>query len=80
MSLYEMRRNYTLKTLQETDVDPDPMVQFDSWLKEANVSDLPDWVETNAMTLAPSDLSGNVTSRIVLLKGLDDGKFWHNPE
>lgn len=76
MSLYEMRRNYTLKTLQETDVDPDPMVQFDSWLKEANVSDLPDWVETNAMTLATSDLSGNVTSRIVLLKGLDDGKFW----
>jgi len=76
MSLYEMRQNYTRGVLLEKDADADPMVQFRRWLDEAMAGEVPKWVEANAMTLATSDGTGNVTSRVVLLKGLDDGKFW----
>jgi len=76
MSLYEMRRSYTLGGLDEKDADPDPLVQFHTWLKQAMQGDLPDWVEVNAMTLSTADARGNVSSRIVLLKGLEQGKFW----
>ncbi|MCA9135970.1 MAG: pyridoxamine 5'-phosphate oxidase [Planctomycetales bacterium] len=76
MSLYEMRRSYKLVRLLEKDIDPDPMVQFRIWLGEAAEGELPDWMEINAMTLSTSDGGGCVTSRIVLLKGLDDNKFW----
>lgn len=71
-----MRRSYKLGRLLEKDIDPDPMVQFRGWLSEAAVGELPDWLEVNAMTLSTSDGQGSVTSRIVLLKGLEDGKFW----
>ena len=76
MSLYEMRRIYKLGSLLEKDIDRDPMVQFRRWLEYASEGELPDWVEVNAMSLATSDREGEVTSRIVLLKGLEDGKFW----
>ncbi|KAA5541007.1 pyridoxamine 5'-phosphate oxidase [Roseiconus nitratireducens] len=76
MSLYEMRRSYKLGSLNETDIDPDPMVQFQTWLQQAMEGDLPDWVEVNAMTLSTTEPDGRVSSRIVLLKGLDKGKFW----
>ncbi|OYP36001.1 pyridoxamine 5'-phosphate oxidase [Rhodopirellula sp. MGV] len=76
MSLYEMRKSYTLATLLEKDIDPNPMVQFKTWLADALQGDLPDWVEVNAMTLSTSDGHGNVTSRIVLLKGIEQDKFW----
>ena len=75
MSLYEMRRSYELASLLEKDADPDPMVQFRTWLNQAMEGDLPDWVEANAMTLSTADKDGTISSRIVLLKGLDDGKF-----
>ena len=76
MSLYEMRRSYKLGSLLEKDIDPDPMVQFRTWLSAATEGDLPDWVEANAMSLSTCDQQGVVTSRIVLLKGLEDDKFW----
>lgn len=76
MSLYEMRQSYKLGSLLEKDIADDPMVQFRTWLNEAMEGDLPEWVEANAMTLSTGDGHGGVTSRIVLLKGLDDGKFW----
>ncbi|KAA1260777.1 Pyridoxine/pyridoxamine 5'-phosphate oxidase [Rubripirellula obstinata] len=75
MSIHQMRQTYTLSGLQENDVDRDPIVQFEKWFQEAQSSDLPDWVEVNAMTLSTSDKAGCVTSRIVLLKGIEDGKF-----
>lgn len=76
MSLYEMRRSYKLGTLLEKDANKDPLVQFRTWLNQAMEGDLPEWVEPNAMTLSTADATGRVSSRIVLLKGLDDGKFW----
>jgi pyridoxamine 5'-phosphate oxidase len=76
MSLYDMRKSYTLRELSEKDIDRDPMVQFRRWLQEALQADLPDWVEINAMTLSTSDGEGGVTNRIVLLKGLNHDRFW----
>lgn len=76
MSLYEMRQSYKLGSLLEKDIDADPMVQFRTWLGEAAQGELPEWMEVNAMTLSTCDSAGAVTSRIVLLKGLDEGKFW----
>jgi len=75
MSLEQMRKNYSMQGLDRQEVDPDPMVQFARWFDESNRSDMPDWVEANAMTLSTSDLAGHVTSRIVLLKGIESGKL-----
>lgn len=77
MSIDQMRRNYTLGGLSESDVSPDPQNQFRIWLDQAGTSDLPDWFEVNAVTLATSDSSGDVSSRIVLLKGFDDDAGFH---
>ena len=76
MTIEEMRKNYAKAGLEEKDIDPDPMVQFESWFQQANQPDLPDWMEVNAMTLSTSDGEGNLTSRVVLLKGIEDGKLF----
>ena len=75
MSIDQMRKNYSLAGLSRQEVDADPMVQFTRWFEQANQPDLPDWVEVNAMTLATASPTGHVTSRIVLLKGIDQGKL-----
>ena len=71
-----MRRRYTRGTLHEQDIESDPLVQFRLWLDEAMAGDVPEWLETNAMNLSTCDRDGSVTSRMVLLKGLDDDRFW----
>ena len=76
MSIEKMRRTYTLSGLDKKDVDPDPMVQFDLWFKQATDSQLPEWFEVNAMTLSTADPHGAVTSRVVLLKQLKEGEFY----
>ena len=58
MSIQEMRKTYTMSGLSKSDVDRDPMVQFQRWFEEANQPDLPDWMEINAMTLATADEQG----------------------
>ncbi len=76
MSLYEMRQNYSRGILHEKDIDPDPLRQFQHWLDEALQGEFPKWMEVNAMTLSTCNQQGHVTSRMVLLKGLEDEKFW----
>ncbi|WP_146578944.1 pyridoxamine 5'-phosphate oxidase [Neorhodopirellula pilleata] len=75
----QMRQNYTLGGLSEQDVDSDPMVQFGNWFAEAtepgSASGIPPWLEPNAMTLSTSDPDGTVSSRIVLLKGVERNAF-----
>lgn len=75
MSIQQMRKNYTRAGLDKRDVDPDPLVQFERWFDEAQSPELPDWFEINAMTLSTAERSGHVSSRIVLLKGIAEGKF-----
>ena len=75
MTIEEMRLNYAQGTLDKLDVDPDPLVQFQKWFQQARDAEPPEWFEVNAMSLATTDAQGHVTSRIVLLRGIDDGKF-----
>lgn len=75
MTFDQMRKSYQLSGLLEHEVHADPIEQFHRWFHEAKTEDVPSWLELNAMTLATADASGNVTSRIVLLKGIDQGRF-----
>lgn len=75
MSIEQMRREYVRGGLDENEVDPDPVAQFQRWFSEAQQPDLPEWMEVNAVTLSTADRHGCVSSRIVLLKGIDQGRF-----
>ncbi|MFI5310625.1 MAG: pyridoxamine 5'-phosphate oxidase [Gemmatimonadales bacterium] len=68
MSLADLRREYAREPLNEGDVDPDPIRQFERWFEEAKRAEL---VEPNAMTLATCAPDGSPSARIVLLKGVD---------
>ena len=67
-----LRREYTLTSLSESDLDPDPFVQFEKWFQLAVESggDL-----ANAMTLATATKDGAPSARIVLLKDFDEQGF-----
>ena len=53
-------------------VDKNPVAQFEKWFKDAVDAQI---AEPNAMNLATISTNGRPTSRIVLLKGIEDGKF-----
>lgn len=65
MSLADLRREYTLASLDLSEVDPDPFVQFTQWFEEAQRAEV---LEPNAMTLATADAAGRPSARVVLLK------------
>lgn len=71
-SIAELRHEYALGALRESDVDPDPIKQFERWLREAMKAQLP---EPNAMTLATADRTGRPYARVVLLKDCDADGF-----
>jgi pyridoxamine 5'-phosphate oxidase len=70
--LAELRTEYSAKTLDENDVDRDPLRQFGVWMVEAIHAKVP---EPTAMSLATADKSGRPSGRIVLLKGVDPRGF-----
>jgi len=72
VNIAELRREYRRAALTESDVDPDPIRQFERWLQEAIAAELP---EPTAMTLATVDAAGRPDARIVLLKGADERGF-----
>jgi pyridoxamine 5'-phosphate oxidase len=71
-SIADLRQNYTLAGLTETDLDSNPIQQFQFWFQQALAADL---IEPNAMTLATATPDGKPTARIVLLKGVDEQGF-----
>jgi pyridoxamine 5'-phosphate oxidase len=71
-SLAELRKNYSLGSLDEADLDRDPIRQFEKWFAQAIEAQLP---EPNAMTLATVDSRGYPSARIVLIKGVDARGF-----
>ncbi len=71
-SIADIRRDYSLKTLNETEVSDDPFQQFSDWWQQAIESKID---EVNAMTLATASLEGVPSARIVLLKGYDKSGF-----
>jgi pyridoxamine 5'-phosphate oxidase len=68
MNLEDMRRNYAARSLDLTDLNADPFVQFDHWMRDAIESQM---LEPNAMSLATANETGQPSLRTVLLKGFD---------
>lgn len=71
-SIADIRRDYSLKTLLETEVADTPFLQFGDWWQQAVESEID---EVNAMTLATASLEGVPSARIVLLKGYNEKGF-----
>lgn len=71
-SIAELRQEYAMGALNEAEVDPDPLQQFQRWFSEAVAAQLP---EPNAMTLATADRTGRPYARVMLLKGCDADGF-----
>ena len=67
-----IRKDYTKTSLDVKSVSKDPIQQFDHWFKEAVTAEVP---EPNAMTLATVNAEGRPSTRVVLLKGVENGKF-----
>jgi pyridoxamine 5'-phosphate oxidase len=72
MSIADLRREYALARLDETDVSHDPIVEFARWFAEAQEAEV---LEVNAMTLATATADGVPSARIVLLKAFDERGF-----
>jgi pyridoxamine 5'-phosphate oxidase len=71
-TLADLRKNYSLGSLDAADVDPDPIRQFHTWFNQALDAKLP---EPNAMTVATVDGEGRPAARILLIKGVDERGF-----
>ncbi len=71
-AIAHLRKDYALRTLDEADVDRDPLKQFGVWMVEAIHAQVP---EPTAMTLATVDAKARPSARIVLLKGVDPKGF-----
>jgi pyridoxamine 5'-phosphate oxidase len=71
-SIADLRKEYILQSLDEQEVDADPLVQFDKWLNEAITASIE---EPTAMTLATASSDGLPSARVVLLKGYDSNGF-----
>lgn len=72
MDLAALRAEYALGGLHESDLAPDPVTMFGQWMADAASSGMH---EPNAMVLATVSRDGLPSSRMVLLKGVDDGGF-----
>ncbi len=68
----DIRRDYSHKSLMETEIEANPIKQFDKWLQDALEANIP---EVNAMTLATASLDGMPSARIMLLKGFSEKGF-----
>lgn len=71
-NIADIRKDYKMQSLLESDISQDPFTQFGNWWNEAVNSDIE---EVNAMTLATSTPSGTPSARIVLLKGYTNEGF-----
>ncbi len=58
--------------MERESLKPDPLAQFEVWLLAAQAADLP---YPNAMSLATASVTGEVSSRIVLLRYFDKAGF-----
>jgi pyridoxamine 5'-phosphate oxidase len=70
--IHRLRRDFTLKQLDERSVDPDPLAQFGKWFREAVEGQLPD---ANAFVLATATASARPSARVVLLRNFNEKGF-----
>jgi pyridoxamine 5'-phosphate oxidase len=71
-NIADIRKDYKMHSLHESDVAANPVEQFTHWWNDAVNSEV---VEVNAMTLATATKDGKPSARIVLLKGFDEKGF-----
>jgi len=71
-SIAELRREYSQQALAKSEVCENPIDQFTEWFEQAFAADL---LDVNAMTLSTATKQGRPSSRIVLLKGVDEAGF-----
>jgi len=69
----DIRSDYTKKKLDISKMEKDPIKQLDHWVEEAIEADLP---EPTAMCLSTVNSMGQPSSRMVLLKGIREGKLF----
>ncbi len=72
ITVQNLRLDYKSASLLETDVQQNPITQFDIWFKQALDAQI---LEPNAMTLATASQNGMPQARIVLLKEFDAQGF-----
>jgi len=73
LDVASFRRDYHHSELRRADLHPDPFSQFHGWLDEASAC--PAIIESTAMILSTASSIGQVSSRVVLLKGYDEHGF-----
>lgn len=71
-SIADIRRDYGELNLCEGNLPDDPVVQFHVWFTEVLKNEMHD---PTAMVLSTVDAQGCPDSRVVLLKGIEDGNF-----
>ena len=71
-SLADIRKNYCREELTDQSVLPNPVEQFEFWLNEALKAEVD---EVTAMVLSTATLEGKPSSRVVLLKGIENGNL-----
>jgi pyridoxamine 5'-phosphate oxidase len=67
-----LRREYYSAPFDEDSVEGDPIAQFKKWFDESVRVEQPD---PEAMTLSTASAGGEVSARVVLLRGLDERGF-----
>lgn len=71
-NIADLRKEYSRATLDISNVLTDPVKQFEKWFDEAVQAGV---TEPNAMHFATVNEQGKPSSRIVLLKGIEAGRF-----
>lgn len=71
MKISDLRNRYNKDRLDENKAGNDPVALLEQWLKEAIDAEV---MEPTAMILSTADEQGRPDSRVVLLKGIQDGK------
>ncbi|MBC7726829.1 MAG: pyridoxamine 5'-phosphate oxidase [Microbacteriaceae bacterium] len=75
LRIADLRKSYERAELDEGAAAGRPLVQFEAWLQQAIAAQVP---EPTAMTLATVGLDGRPSTRVVLVKGVDErGLVWY---
>lgn len=72
MNLHDIREDYSKQELSESHCHADPLMQFQAWLNDAITAQVK---EPTAMNIATVDENGRPSSRMVLLKEVNDDGF-----
>ena len=67
-----LRHDFSKQSLSESDVDKNPILQFEKWFKEAVNAKVN---EPNAMTVCTATKDGKPSARILLIRNFDENGF-----